>query len=208
MKTRFTHLFTGFAWLPQEPCKGGASAGGRLSGCSAAGVDEAEGIDAPFSEREPAGWRGSPPVSGAQVSPGWARRRRPARRSTARPFPISSRGSGSTSPGAPAACARTDAPPSPMPASAGRRDGRWGCSARPVGLWQATGDKSVLVVRRALSDMHSAATAARMAELHSGPFAAVEVPRRGHAPLLEEPQALAGRDPPRRAELRWGQGLR
>lgn len=58
-------------------------------------------------------------------------------------------------------------------------------------LWQALGAKPVLVLRGALSDLLSAATVERMAQLHPGPFARQEVPRRGHAPLLDEPEALA-----------------
>ncbi len=57
-------------------------------------------------------------------------------------------------------------------------------------LWQAIGDKPVLVVRGALSDLLGPATVARMVELHPGPFAHVDVPQRGHAPLLDEPEAL------------------
>ena len=58
-------------------------------------------------------------------------------------------------------------------------------------LWQAIGDKPVLVVRGALSDLLAEATVTRMAELHPGTFEAVDVPGRGHAPLLDEPEALA-----------------
>jgi pimeloyl-ACP methyl ester carboxylesterase len=62
-------------------------------------------------------------------------------------------------------------------------------------LWQALGEKPVLVIRGALSDLLSVETVARMAALHSGPFAHVDVPRRGHAPLLDEPVALAAMEP-------------
>jgi len=58
-------------------------------------------------------------------------------------------------------------------------------------LWQALGEKPVLVIRGALSDLLSASTVERMAQLHPGPFAHVDVPHRGHAPLLDEPEALA-----------------
>lgn len=58
-------------------------------------------------------------------------------------------------------------------------------------LWQALGGKPVLVLRGVLSDLLSAGTVERMAQLHQGPFARQEVPGRGHAPLLDEPEALA-----------------
>ena len=57
-------------------------------------------------------------------------------------------------------------------------------------LWQALNGKPVLVVRGALSDLLAPATAAEMAKRHEGPFTYVEVPGRGHAPLLDEPGAL------------------
>ena len=58
-------------------------------------------------------------------------------------------------------------------------------------LWQALGAKPVLVIRGELSDLLSAETVETMAAHHPGYFAAVEVPRVGHAPLLNEPDALA-----------------
>lgn len=58
-------------------------------------------------------------------------------------------------------------------------------------LWQTLGEKPVLVLRGALSDLLSADTVRTMERLHSGPFRKVEVPHRGHAPLLDEPDALA-----------------
>lgn len=57
-------------------------------------------------------------------------------------------------------------------------------------LWAMLGTRPVLVVRGALSDLLGPATLARMAETHQGPFDSCEVPARGHAPLLDEPQAL------------------
>jgi pimeloyl-ACP methyl ester carboxylesterase len=57
-------------------------------------------------------------------------------------------------------------------------------------LWDAMGATPVLAIRGALSDLLSAATVAEMEQRHTGPFAAVEVPGRGHAPLLDEPVAL------------------
>ncbi|EZP79505.1 alpha/beta hydrolase [Novosphingobium resinovorum] len=58
-------------------------------------------------------------------------------------------------------------------------------------LWELLGAVPVLVVRGALSDLLSTATVNEMARRHSGPYAAVEVPRVGHAPILDEPVALA-----------------
>lgn len=57
-------------------------------------------------------------------------------------------------------------------------------------LWDALSAKPVLVVRGEQSDLLSAPTVVRMGERHSGPFMAIDVPRRGHAPLLDEPEAL------------------
>lgn len=62
-------------------------------------------------------------------------------------------------------------------------------------LWQALGDKPVLAIRGALSDLLSPDTVARMAELHQGPFEKIDIPNRGHAPLLDEPEALAAIEP-------------
>jgi pimeloyl-ACP methyl ester carboxylesterase len=58
-------------------------------------------------------------------------------------------------------------------------------------LWDALDTGPVLVVRGANSDLLSRDTFLTMAERHSGPYAAVEVPRAGHAPLLDERAALA-----------------
>ncbi|MEE4454160.1 alpha/beta hydrolase [Novosphingobium resinovorum] len=58
-------------------------------------------------------------------------------------------------------------------------------------LWQLLDTVPVLVVRGALSDLLSTATVEEMARRHSGPYAAVEVPRVGHAPILDEPVVLA-----------------
>lgn len=58
-------------------------------------------------------------------------------------------------------------------------------------LWATLADKPVLVLRGALSDLLAPGTVARMAKEHAGPFAACEIPQRGHAPLLDEPEALA-----------------
>ncbi len=61
-------------------------------------------------------------------------------------------------------------------------------------LWDALSAIPVLTVRGALSDLLAPATVQQMAARHSGPFASVEVPDRGHAPLLDEPAALAAID--------------
>ena len=57
-------------------------------------------------------------------------------------------------------------------------------------LWDALAALPALVLRGALSDLLSPATVAEMRRRHAGPFAAVEVPGRGHAPLLDEPVAV------------------
>ena len=58
-------------------------------------------------------------------------------------------------------------------------------------LWDALSAKPVLVLRGALSDLLAPDTVTRMKDRHSGPFETIDVPRRGHAPLLDEPVALA-----------------
>jgi pimeloyl-ACP methyl ester carboxylesterase len=58
-------------------------------------------------------------------------------------------------------------------------------------LWDLLAAVPVLVVRGALSDLLSSATVAEMAHRHSGAYASAEVPRVGHAPVLDEPAALA-----------------
>lgn len=58
-------------------------------------------------------------------------------------------------------------------------------------LWDSISALPVLVLRGALSDLFAAATVTEMAARHAGPFAALDVPERGHAPLLDEPIALA-----------------
>ncbi len=57
-------------------------------------------------------------------------------------------------------------------------------------LWALLDAKPVLTIRGALSDLLSAATVAEMGERHSGAFVQAEVPRVGHAPILDEPAAL------------------
>jgi pimeloyl-ACP methyl ester carboxylesterase len=58
-------------------------------------------------------------------------------------------------------------------------------------LWELLAGKPVLVIRGALSDLLAADTVAEMRRRHPGPFTAIEVPRVGHAPVLDEPAALA-----------------
>lgn len=62
-------------------------------------------------------------------------------------------------------------------------------------LWDALGSTPVLVIRGERSDLLSPAIVAAMRERHTGPMTAIEVPRRGHAPLLDEPAALAAIQP-------------
>ena len=66
--------------------------------------------------------------------------------------------------------------------------------AAPADLWpafEALGGKPVLIVRGALSDLLSAETAQEMVQRIDG-AAMVTVPDVGHAPLLEEEEAMAG----------------
>ena len=58
-------------------------------------------------------------------------------------------------------------------------------------LWDALSPLPVLAIRGALSDLLAPATVETMATRHSGPFSSIEVSGRGHAPLLDEPAALA-----------------
>ena len=58
-------------------------------------------------------------------------------------------------------------------------------------LWEMLGQTPVLAIRGELSDLLDRDTLAAMQARHRGPFASVEVPGRGHAPLLDEPAALA-----------------
>ncbi|TCM19792.1 pimeloyl-ACP methyl ester carboxylesterase [Novosphingobium sp. PhB165] len=58
-------------------------------------------------------------------------------------------------------------------------------------LWDALDAAPVLVVRGELSDLLSRETVREMAQRHSGPYSHVEVPRVGHAPILDEVSALA-----------------
>ncbi|GGC40140.1 alpha/beta hydrolase [Novosphingobium marinum] len=58
-------------------------------------------------------------------------------------------------------------------------------------LWNAMSAHPVLLVRGETSDLLSRETVARMEREHAGPFAFVDLPERGHAPILDEPEAVA-----------------
>lgn len=58
------------------------------------------------------------------------------------------------------------------------------------GLWDALVDIPILAIRGAHSDILTAATVSRMAIRREGNLAYVEVPDRGHAPILDEPIAV------------------
>ncbi|WP_414901812.1 alpha/beta fold hydrolase [Sphingomonas flavalba] len=58
-------------------------------------------------------------------------------------------------------------------------------------LWDSLGTVPTLLLRGALSDVLAAATADNMARRHTGAFSRVDIARRGHAPLLDEPEAIA-----------------
>lgn len=58
-------------------------------------------------------------------------------------------------------------------------------------LWDMLADKPVLALRGGHSDLLSAATVAEMGKRHRGAFTAIDVPNRGHAPILDEPAALS-----------------
>jgi pimeloyl-ACP methyl ester carboxylesterase len=57
-------------------------------------------------------------------------------------------------------------------------------------MWDALKPIPILAIRGAISDILSADTLAQMGARHPG-MEAVEVPRVGHAPMLDEPEALA-----------------
>ncbi len=58
-------------------------------------------------------------------------------------------------------------------------------------LFDALGKRPVLLLRGALSDLLSPKTVEEMRRRHEGSFVFVEVARRGHAPLLDEPEAVS-----------------
>ena len=61
-------------------------------------------------------------------------------------------------------------------------------------LWDALGETPVLVIRGALSDLLVTDTVKTMQERHKGAFSHVDIANRGHAPMLDEPAALAAID--------------
>ncbi|KPF91125.1 alpha/beta hydrolase [Novosphingobium sp. AAP83] len=61
-------------------------------------------------------------------------------------------------------------------------------------LWGMLAEKPVLVLRGSHSDLLAAATVAEMGKRHGAAFTAVDVPNRGHAPILDEPVALSAID--------------
>lgn len=66
-------------------------------------------------------------------------------------------------------------------------------SAAPADLWtvwHVLTDMSMLVVRGQNSDILSSATLQKMKAGHRGYIRAIDVPGRGHAPMLDEPEAV------------------
>lgn len=61
-------------------------------------------------------------------------------------------------------------------------------------LWESFSALPALIIYGALSDIISADTIAEMQRRHSGPISAVEIANRGHAPMLDEPEALSAID--------------
>lgn len=57
-------------------------------------------------------------------------------------------------------------------------------------IWERLSDMPVLVIRGAVSDLLSAETVAEMAHRHPDKFSSIEVPGRGHAPMLDEDAAV------------------
>ena len=58
-------------------------------------------------------------------------------------------------------------------------------------LWDMIGSVPVLLLRGELSDLLAPETVAEMTRRHVGPLDSVEVTRVGHAPVLDEPEAVA-----------------
>jgi pimeloyl-ACP methyl ester carboxylesterase len=63
----------------------------------------------------------------------------------------------------------------------------------PWWVFERLGDIPLMVLRGALSDLLSAETVRAMGAVHQG-MRAVEVPQRGHAPMLDEPAAFEALD--------------
>ena len=76
-------------------------------------------------------------------------------------------------------------------------------AAAPVDMWpifKALADIPVLSIRGALSDILTAETVRKMAQLHPD-FTSVEISNIGHAPMLDEPESLAAIDAFLKAKL-------
>ncbi len=58
-------------------------------------------------------------------------------------------------------------------------------------VWDSLSALPLLVIRGAKSDLLSAETVAEMHRRHPDDFTSVEIPGRGHAPLLDEPEAVS-----------------
>ncbi len=58
-------------------------------------------------------------------------------------------------------------------------------------IWDQLSALPILIIHGALTDIISPATVTEMKDRHSGPISAIEIPDRGHAPLLDEPAALS-----------------
>ncbi len=58
-------------------------------------------------------------------------------------------------------------------------------------VWATLAETPILTIRGAMSDILSVETLGEMERRHIGPFGKIEVPQRGHAPLLDEPVAVA-----------------
>lgn len=61
-------------------------------------------------------------------------------------------------------------------------------------MWDRLSSIPTLIIHGALSDIISPATIAKMLHRHSGPISATEIVDRGHAPMLDEPDALSAID--------------
>ncbi len=57
-------------------------------------------------------------------------------------------------------------------------------------IWDMLKTKPVLAIRGAISDILSAETFAEMERRHGEHYTGVEIPQRGHAPMLDEPEAV------------------
>ncbi|WP_417621067.1 alpha/beta fold hydrolase [Parasphingorhabdus sp.] len=61
-------------------------------------------------------------------------------------------------------------------------------------IWDTLADIPTLVIRGALSDILAPATIAEMKRRHPEQFSSVEIALRGHAPMLDEPEAISAID--------------